>query len=209
MSLKILIKKLYLEEKKYIDSATLKTYCGKLGLEYYTAIRYLTSHKYLYRIFKGIFYKPSIEERKLKTVSTNHIEAINNALKMKNIKNWYLGLESALKLNNLTHEHYTIEYIISDKIYRNKPITILGKKIKFIKIKNKLTRFGIIEKNTTKYSDPEKTLLDTIYLMNYNGFDKKEIKNKTCELLKKCSREKLNKYTRHYNNKVKKYIEEI
>ena len=85
-------------EESYIDSKLLKEYCKELKLDYYTVIRYLLSNRYLYRILRGVFYKPSIEERKLGILRVNHLEAISHALRIKGVKNWYFGLESALKM---------------------------------------------------------------------------------------------------------------
>ena len=65
MSLKLIVEKLIRGNKKFITSKDIKEDCKKLSLDYYVTIRYLTHYKYLARIFKGIFYVYSIEERKL------------------------------------------------------------------------------------------------------------------------------------------------
>jgi hypothetical protein len=209
MALRILIKKLYLYENKYIDGTALKEWCEKLKLNYNKTIIYLTANKYLVRILKGTFYRLSFEERKFKKISINHMEAIAEALKMKNIKNWYFGMETAIKLNNLTHEYYAMEYVINDTIFRAKPITILGHKVRFIKLKKHLFSFGIKEHNKMKISDNEKTLLDTIYLARYDGFSDEEIKNKISGIIKYCSEEKLLKYAEEYNGSIKEFVREL
>ena len=126
MTLKLLIKKLYLDKKKFIERDLIREYCKKLNLDYYSTIGYLTNHKYLIRILRGIFYMPSIEEKKFDKLDINYLKAINEALKIKNIKNYYFGLETAIKLNKLTHEYFVIDYVLSDKIFRAKPVKILA-----------------------------------------------------------------------------------
>jgi len=203
--LKLLIKKLCLEKKRFITRDELREYCRELSIDYYDTIRYLLSRGYLIRILRGIFYVKSIEERKLKKINISYIEGIVRALEMKGIKNWYFGLDTAIKLNNLTHEYFTTDFIINDKIFRPKPIEILGHKIKFIKISSKLTKFGIIKK-MVPFSDKEKTVLDIIYLSKYNNLNDFEIKNKITDLIKSCSKNKLLSYSKNYKKTVREFI---
>tara|TARA_Y100000294_G_C8507593_1_gene317360 strand:+ start:451 stop:1095 length:645 start_codon:yes stop_codon:yes gene_type:complete len=209
MTLKLLTKKLELSEEKFIESHLIKDYCNKLNLGYNVAIRYLVYNKRLYRILRGIFYKPSIKERKLGMLEINHIFALIEALKRKKIKNWYFGLESAIKLNNLAHEYFAVDYIVNDTIFRAKPIKILGHKVKFVKVKKKLCTFGIKANNKIKFSDIEKTVLDMIYLLRYDGLNNTEIKSKIKEYIKHCSKDKLIKYSEKYNKKLIKFVGEL
>ncbi len=48
-------------------------------------------------------------------------------------------------------------------------------KFRFIKISKKLMHFGIKKYGVIKFSDPEKTILDFIYLGKYNGKSNKRI----------------------------------
>src|SRR3989338_2143413 len=134
MSFKLMVTKLQLSNKKFVTAKEIKESCKEVNLDYYTAIRYLTHYKYLVRIFKGIFYIRTLEERKLNKTDISYHEIIKDALGIKGIKNWYFGLETALKINNLTHEYFTIDCVVSDSLFRAKPITILGHKIKFVKL---------------------------------------------------------------------------
>jgi len=208
MSYKLIIKKLNLEKDNVIVSDLIREYCNSLNMDYYSVIRYLTYNKYLIRIMRGIFYKPTIEERKLGKIEINYLEAISKALEIKGVKNWYFGMTSALKLNNLTHEFFNIDYVISDSIFRAKEFIILGHKVKFIKLKPSLIGFGII-KNKIPYSEPEKTILDMAYLSRYGGLSEKEIKNKVEPYLKYCSKDKLIKYSTKYNATIKRFVGEL
>ena len=109
--------------------------------------------------------------------------------------------KTALKLNNLTHEYFTIDSVISDSLFRAKPIAILGRKIKFVKISPKLISFGI-KKNNLLYSDSEKTALDLLYLKRYS-------KSEFSELSKKLSKNKIIKYSKFYDKRVKGAVREL
>ena len=194
MTLKLIVEKLAIDNKKFIVADEIKDYCRKLSLNYLPTIKYLLRNKYLARIFRGIFYVYSIEERKLGKSEMNSFEILKEALKIKGVKNWYFGLKSGLKFNNLTHEYFTIDYIINDKIFRAKPITIMGRRVKFYKLSKKMFSFGIIKKNIN-YSDSEKTLLDLLYLKHYS---KEEFE----EIAKELSETKLIKYAKNYNKRV-------
>lgn len=201
MTLKLMVKKLQMSNKKFITREELKAYCREINLDYYTTIRYLTFHQYLMRILKGIFYIKSIEERKLNKISIIYLEAIKVALKIKGIKRWYFGLETALKLNNLTHEYFTMDSVISDTLFRARPISILGHKVKFVKLSPKLFSFGI-EKGKLPYSDAEKTALDLLYLKKYS-------KSEFLELCGSLSKNKILKYAQHYNKRIIEAVEEL
>ena len=194
MTLKLIVEKLARNNKKFILSNEIKDYCIKLSLDYLPTIKYLLRNKYLARVFRGIFYVYSIEERKLGKSAMNFFEILKEALKIKGVKNWYFGLETGLKFNDLTHEYFTIDYVINDKIFRAKPIVIMGRKVKFYKLFSKTFLFGIIKKNIN-YSDSEKTLLDLLYLKHYS---KEEFE----EIAEELSKIKLLKYAKNYNKRV-------
>jgi len=208
MSYALLARKIEESGGKYITREELKAYCEELGLNYLPAVKYLTHYKYLLRVLRGVSYARTIEERKTGKLGVNHLEAIRDALKLKGVSNWYFGLETAAKLNNLTHEYYTTVTVISDSIARPRLFDILGHKTRFIKVSPKLFGFGVIEKNVP-YSDPEKTLLDTIYLGRYNGLKESEIKDAAADLLEHYSKDKLISYAGKYPKTVRKTAEAL
>ncbi|MEK6936407.1 MAG: hypothetical protein AABW67_06485 [Nanoarchaeota archaeon] len=196
MTLKLIVEKLAIDNdnKKFIVADELKDYCKRLSMEYLPTVKYLLRNKYIARIFRGIFYVYSIEERKLGKSEMNMFEIIREALKLKGVKNWYFGLRSGLKFNNLTHEYFTIDYVVNDKIFRAKSMIIMGRKVKFYKLSPKMLSFGIIKKKVN-YSDSEKTLLDLLYLKHYTEEEFEEI----AEGLSKI---KLHKYAKNYNRRI-------
>lgn len=199
------MEKLWIDNKKFVTREELKKILKGLNKEYLSTIRYLISQRYIARIFRGIFYVKSLEEIKLGKIEKSFFEIIAEGLSLKDVKNWYFGAETALRLNKLTHEYFTINTIINDKIFRQKPIKIMNYKIKFIKINPKLI-FGIKLENQIKFSDVEKTMLDFIYLGRYGDLNDTEIYNKIKELSKKCLREKIKKYIKKYPKSVKEFL---
>lgn len=217
MSSSLLLKKLHLQGKEFIKADEIKSYCSTLNLSYEKVIRYFMRMKYIVRIFKGIFYIRSLEEIKYQSIKYSyfeqsikysHLELVTKGLELKGVKNWYFGLYTALKLNNATHEYFTIDYVISDNLYRNKPITINNRKYKFHKLKPSLLKFGIIE-TKFRYSDLEKTILDLIYLGVYSSKPKVKILMEISDYVQNLSKNKIRKYIQNYPNSVKEMIGEI
>lgn len=207
MSLRLIVEKLRIDNNKFITSTTLRILCKKLNISYYSCISYLLNNRYIVRILRGIFYVKSIEERKANKIDMNYFEIIRKALDIKGVEGWYFGLDTALKLNNLTHEFFNVDYLISNSIYRAKPFMIMGHKIKFIKLNRDLFNFGILKtKGEIPFSNLEKTVLDFIHLGRYNGLTDDEINNKIMAFVDYCSKNKLKKYSRNYPNTVNNFL---
>lgn len=196
MTLKLIVEKLARSDNKFITHNELGKYCRKLSIDYLTTVKYLIRHKYIARIFKGIFYVYSVSERKLGTSDMAFYDIIRIALKIKGIMHWYFGLETALKFNNLTHETFTVDYIVNDTLFRAKPVLIMGRKVKFYKLVLRMVSFGILRSN---YSNPEKTALDLFYLKHYSTAEFKE-------LSEKMSKTKLLKYAKNYPHFIQEAV---
>jgi hypothetical protein len=205
----LLLEKLYLEKKEFVESDMLKKYCKSLKLDYTSTIKNLLNSRYLVRIFRGIFYVRPLEDKKLGKSKYSAWDLVIKGLELKGIKNWYFGLNTAIKLNNLTHEFFTMDYIMNDKIFRANPITIEGKKFKFIKLKPELLTFGIKESGDVKYSDHEKTILDFIYLRKQNGTPDERIILEISEWAEGVSEAKIKKYLKFYPKTVARVFEEM
>ncbi len=203
-----LLKKLKIDEKEFITSEELKRYCKSMGLNYEITIRHLVYRGYLIRIFKGIFYIKSLDEAKLGKSKYSNLELVAKGLELKGVKEWYFGLYTALKFNNMTHESYSVDYVVNDKLLRSKPINIAGYKYKFVKLSPKLLQFGIIKENL-RYSGPEKTILDFIYTWRYNGVPKDKIALDVSEWAKGISGEKTKKYAVNYPKTVQEIAEMV
>ncbi len=203
-----LLKKLNIDKKEFITSEELKHYCKSMNLNYEITIRHLLSRGYLIRIFKGIFYIKSLEETKLGKTKYNNLGLVAKGLELKSVKNWYFGLYTALKFNNMTHESFSVDYVVNDKLLRSKPINIAGYKYRFIKLSPKLLQFGIIDDNL-RYSDPEKTILDFIYTWRYNGVPREKIILDVSDWAKDISGEKTIRYAGNYPKTVREIAHEV
>ena len=208
MKSSVLLRKLQMEGKEFATSAELGRYCKSMKLDYNIVLRHLIPRGYLIRIFKGIFYVKSPEEVMLKTTKYSHLEFVAKGLELKKIGNWYFGLYTALKLNNMTHEHFTVDYVINDKMLRTKPMDIAGYKFRFLKLKPKLLEFGIVN-DRLRHSDPEKTILDFIYIWRYNGIPKEKIVLDIAEWANNISKGKVRKYAKNYPKTVREIVEEV
>lgn len=200
--------KLWIEKIKFVDSSRLESLCKKLNVNYENMLRYLLSRDYLVRIFRGIFYVKSVEEIKFRKIDMSHLELVANGLKIKGIKNWYFGLYTALRLNNVTHEYFTTTFVINDEISRAKEIDIAGRKFKFTKIKPSLI-FGIKKENYLRYSDLEKTILDFIYLWRYRGVPEEKILLDISNWIRNASKRKLFKYSEKFPKTVRRTLEKV
>lgn len=204
----LLLKKLRIDRKEFVTADELKAYCKPLGLSYATTIKYFVYRGYLTRIFKGVFYVKALEEVKLGISRYNHLELVAKGLELKDITNWYFGLYTALKLNNMTHEHFAVDYVINNRIFRPKPMRIAGYKFRFIKLTPILLNFGIIG-NPLRHSDAEKTVLDFIYTWRYNGIPKEKIVLDVSEWAKDLSGEKTRRYAVNYPKTVQATAEMV
>ncbi len=210
MRMSVLLRKLHIENKEFVTSKEMEAYCKSMKMDYATVVRYFIARGYLIRIFRGIFYVKSIEEQKLGRSKYSYLELVARGLELKNVRNWYFGLHTALKLNNMTHEYFAVEDVINDTLFRATPINIAGYKFKFIKLSPSLVSFGIKKKDEIiKYSDPEKTVLDFIYIWRYNGIPDDKIVLDIAEWAKHASKEKLRSYAKKYPKTVAEMVERV
>jgi len=210
MRMSVLLKKLRIENKEFVTSKELELYCKSMKLDYTEVIRYFIAQGYLTRIFRGIFYVKTLDEMKLGRSKYSHLELVAKGLELKNVRNWYFGLHTALKLNNMTHEYFAVEDVLNDTLFRATPINIAGYKFKFTKLSPSLVSFGINKKDEiVRYSDPEKTVLDFIYIWRYNGVPDDKIVLDISEWAKQGSKEKLKSYAKKYPKTVTEIMERV
>ena len=198
-----LLRKLWMDKKEFVTAEELKTYCRSMRMDYATVVSYFVKRKYFVRVLRGIFYVKSLEEAKLGRSRYNHLDLVARGLELKKVGNWYFGLHTALKLNNMTHETFAVEDVINDKLFRANPFTIAGYKFKFSKLSRSLLDFGIKKgENGVRYSDREKTVLDFIYISRYNGIPEEKIVADVSGWAKGASKEKLRAYAKKYPKTV-------
>jgi|GEM_PF-1254900 len=120
--------------------------------------------------FKGIYYVRTSSELLTKTLPLDSLILATLACDKKFGKDWYFGLQTALKLNELTGVQTSTKiFIITKKQVRSKIRSMGSMEFIFSKIKIS-SDDGIIEKNGLRYSDPVRTVLDFLHL----GIKKKD-----------------------------------
>jgi len=156
-------KKLIVEGKKIASTKEIMTLAREIDRNEKRSLYYLQEEGYIIRILRGIFYVRNIKEREHSGQDCSMYELVAMASKEKGVKNWYFALETALKLNLMTHEYFFIDYVITDSYRTTKVISINGQKFRFIKRGSKYFKEGIIREKKIRYSDIEKTVLDLAY----------------------------------------------
>ena len=190
---------------RVITREELREVCERFGEDFEYIVNYYISRGYLVRILRGVYYVKTLEEYKFgKTPDPMTLIAkATNKLKLK----WYFGLYTALRLNGATYEYYSRIFLVTPVITRSGPVTILGERIQFVKLKESLLGFGVVKRGEIQYSDLEKTLLDFIYLKRYNK--RLNADAVVREYIAKVRKEKLIEYSKAYPKSVQKEVEAI
>ena len=200
------LKKIKQDNKEFVSSEELQDYSKDLYFDYRTISDYLLTRGYILNIIDNIYYVKTEEEILKKKLKYSILELVAKGLNIKNIKNWYFGLYTALTINHVEYEHDNeLFYLINDQILKAKPIKILGKDFRFLTFKNALFNFGIIN-DKIKYSDHEKTILDLIYLWHYNHMNESRILIETSKLIKGISEERILGYSQYYPESNRKLL---
>ena len=193
------------DKKEFITSERLEKYCKEMYYNYRLVCNYLVSRDFLVNILDDVYYVKTIDEINKDTLNYSVLEIVAKALAHKGVKNWYYGLYTALELINNDYENQEeYIYLINDRFLERKPIKILGKKFRFLRFRNTFYNFGIINAEV-KYSDLEKTILDLIYLWEYNHINENRILIELSKLLDGIIKEKILRYSQYYP-KSNKYI---
>lgn len=204
----LILRKLRLEGRDIVTSEELKEICSNLDIKYETAIRHLVPRGHLIRIFRGVFYVTSPDEALTGTQRHSHLDLVSKGLRVKGVEDWYFGLYTALKMNNMTHEHHAMDYVVNDKIQRSKPMDIAGYRFRFVKVRPSLLGFGVVG-GELRHSDPEKTILDFMYLWRYNSMPDRRITLSVKEWTSNVDGAKMMEYSRYYPKTVAKLLEEV
>ena len=199
--------RLLIEGRKIVTSGKLRELAKELSKDEEQLIDYLRRHGYIDRILRGYFYVKSLEERKRNTYENPLFNRVAMALKAKGVTNWYFALETALKLNLMTHEYFYIDYVITDSYRTTKVITIGGQNFHFIKRSLKHFKNGIIHKNRLRYSDPEKTVLDLAYRDYLKSKEKELYLASIMEFLESIDRNKIKSSLKPYPKKFREVVE--
>lgn len=139
------------------------------GMDITDAIKYLSRHKYIKRIFQSYYYINNVDERKRDYCLYEDKELLFIVLNKLKIK-WYVGLTSSLYIHGKFWQVPRVLHLLNNRFAGTK--NILSLKVKFSKIKESLF-FGLNKFKTKNgieyyYSDKAKTSLDMVYLKKSN-----------------------------------------
>lgn len=209
MKTSVIWKKFVVDAKKITTSDEILDMAKKLGKDYPRSLKYLQEHGYIFRILKGIFYVKSPEERERNFFECSIYEMVSKALNTKGVAHWYFGLETALKLNNMTHEYFAINYVITNSYRTTKVIQILGSSFQFFKWNKKYFTYGITRSNGLRYSDKEKTVLDMTYKRYRKSGTIDVVNSPLFEYIKILDKKKLMNYLENYSQRFQQTAKRI
>lgn len=207
MKASIIWKKLVIDGHKIVRSEDIRKLAISINKSDDRSLFYLQEEGYIARIFRGIFYVKSPDEREKGYFGKSIYEIVAMGLEFKGVKKWYFGLETALKLNNLTHEYFDLNYVITDSYRTTKIIKIIDSNFQFIKRNKKYFKIGIINNNQLKYSDPERTILDLAYKRYLKSTEPNYFLSPINEYRSVIDQNKLDKYLMNYSKRFQNIFE--
>jgi hypothetical protein len=199
-------RKLLVDGEKIVTSEKIRQASRNLGKDYTRSLRYLQEHNYLMRIFRGIFYVNSSKERDAGAPDRPIFRIVAEALALKSVKHWYMGLETALRINGLTHEYFNVNYIITDSYRTTKVIRIADARFHFLKWSRKHFESGIRREFDLKFSDREKTILDLVYKRYLDNRDERYAISPLMEYEKLLDRDKVRLYLAGYPLRIQEIV---
>lgn len=202
MKSSVVWEKLRIEGKEIVTSKEVKELAEKIGKDGENTLYYLQEEGYLSRIFRGIFYVKSWEERKRSVEEYSIYELIAMALDKKGVENWYFALETALKINNMTHEYFSVDYAFTGSYRTTKIIEIQDQKFKFFKRRKEHFSQGVTTDKDIRYSDPEKTILD----LKYRSYLKDDRSDHLKQYGDKIETSKIKNYLKDYSKSFERKV---
>ena len=194
------------DEREVATSADIAAVARRIEADPRDVIRSLRRSGRLVPLFKGFYYVRGPEELALTSTRHNHLELFAMAARAKGIGNWYFGLDSALRLNRMTHEDRRWEDVISDSLYRPAGVAVGGKRFVVSKWSPRLVRFGVVRLGPLPYSDPEKTVLDLAYLDHLRTLRGRGASGAWREHAEHVSARKLARYAKAYPLAVRREV---
>lgn len=189
-----------------VTSSEIMDLSSNLGKDGQRSIDYLQRHGFITRVLRGIFYVRSPEEREIGRTDKTIYELISMALLIKGETDWYFGLETALKMDRMTHEYFSINYVICRSFRTTKPIRVQNSTFMFLRWSEFHFGFGIIRKGELRFSDPEKTVLDMVYRRYQNGSDRDYILDPLIEYSDRMGVDRLKEYLDHYSKRFQDVV---
>lgn len=194
------------ERERVVPKRRIAELANRIDLNAASAIRTLSKTDRIVPLFKGFYYLREPNEILLHA-TTSPLDLFARGAKAKGIGSWYYGLDTALRLNGMTHEYRNDELVISDAFYRPNGITMAGRRFVILKWRPSLTRFGMKRKGNYFWSDPEKTVLDLAFHDYYSVSKGRPATGVWKEHLENVNHAVLESYLVNYPARVRAMIE--
>lgn len=202
-------RRLLAEGDKIVTSDKVLDASRNIGKDYIRSLRYLQEHGYLTRVFRGVFYVNSPRERETGALDSPVLKIVAESLALKSVSHWYFGLETALRINGMTHEYFTVNCVITDSYRTTKVIGIAGTRFRFLKWSRGHFDQGVRREFELKFSDKEKTVLDMVYKRYLDRRDEDEAVSPYVEYERMLDKRVVRAYLRDYPRKVQGIVQEM
>lgn len=151
------------KEVELARTEDLASLASRLGKHPRHTIDHLVRMERIIPLLKGTYYVRRPDEVSLGTRRRNHLELFALAATVRPVGTWYFALETALRYHGMTHEHWTHEVVISDRLHRPRGVDVAGTRFLVHKWLHSITNFGVEKKGLLRISDREKTVADLAY----------------------------------------------
>lgn len=123
----------------------------------------LVRSRRLIPLFKGYYYVRRPEDMGLLPPRHNALELFALGARAKGIGPWYFGLETALRLNGMTHEDGGVDFVVNARLFRPSAVKVGLRRFVILRWKPEMLAFGGLRDGLLRWSNPEKTLLDLAF----------------------------------------------
>jgi hypothetical protein len=194
-------------KERVTRAASIRELARRAQLDPDHTIRALRRENRIEPLFKG-YYLVKRPEEVLLHEEPSPLELFALGAQAKGIGTWYFALETALRLNGLSHEYSRIEHVVSDALQRATGVPIGGRRFIIHKWRPARVGFGLRRRGTYRFSDPEKTVLDLAYV---DATAMKRGRSPSLawkECLDKVDPDRIASYLEHYPGSVRELVED-
>jgi hypothetical protein len=195
------------EGRDVLTSEGISAMARRIGAKPEHALRHLRREGYLLPLFRGYYYVRTPEELRLGTERHDPLELFALAARAKDIGEWYFGLDTALRLNGMTHEDRREETVVCRSFYRIRGVPIGSRRFVIHKWGPEVFGFGLDRRGVYRVSDPEKTVLDLAYLDHWTARKGHPPSRGWMEYLRSVEVRKIRRYLVHYPADVRRTVE--
>lgn len=196
------------QSREVVTTVDLERLAARLGRSRIDSVRHLRRAGYLVPLFKGHYYVRTPAEIRLEMPRFNPLELFALAARSKGIGAWYYGLQSALRLNGMTHEDRREESVVSTSLYRIRGVRIGERRFVIRRWDTALFGFGLVARRGYRFSDPEKTVVDLAYLDYWRDRKGRPPTREWEEYVSTVRATTVRRYLRHYPAPVARAVEE-